>query len=467
MNPELIRNWRLELSPARLALMLVGVVAIALLVVADETPHDAADGLHGWFRVLFYLTAGVWGTRRAAAAITEEVAQGTWDAQRMSAMGPWTLTWGKLFGATAQAWVVGLVCLGLSLAGPALFDPSLLSRHEQVHTAAFDLLLVFGGQAVALASALALLALDRARHAQGATLAQTIALAVGANAFTAAIALAERDTPLNWWGLPLSGSQLALLGLALFALSGVLVAWRLMRQELSHFDLPGSLPWGWLGMSGLGMAYAAGLAGGIDDPTFRHSVGLAAAYGVAAAATYVAILFEPKDPLRLKALNLRWREGKRAETLALLPGWAVTLPLAALCAIALALVGEGLAHELGRQMFDDDSLEQVLRALIQMPLLGLLFILRDLLVAHLVFTRWAGRRPRRAPLMTLTVLLIAYLLLPAILLGLGWQAPRPFLVPALDLGWGIAVGAPLLEIALLAILVWRPWRRPPPRKGQA
>lgn len=466
MNPELLRNLRLELSPARLSLMLVGITAIGLVVVAGETPEDAAGQIHPWFRFLFYLTAGVWGTRRAAGAITEEVAQGTWDAQRMSAMGPWALTWGKLVGATAQAWVVGLACLVVSLPVAASLDPWLFEPGELWQTAVFDLLLVAGAQAIALATALALLRLDRARHAQGATLAQTVALAVGLNVFTAAMALAERDDPLPWWGLPLSGTHLALLGLALFVLSGVVVAWRLMRQELSHFDLPGSLPWGWLGVSAVGMVYAAGLASGIEDFEFRQSLALAAAYGVAVAGLYVSLLLEPKDPVRLKALALRWREGRRAEAIALLPGWAVTLPLAALCALALALIGDRLATELGRDMFDSDSLEQVLRALIQMPLLGLLFVVRDLMIAHLVFTRWAGRRPRRAPLMTLTVLLIAYLLLPSVVLGLDWAAPRPFLLPALDLGWVIAAGAPLFEIALLALLLWRPWRRPA-AKGQA
>src|SRR5262249_13290798 len=53
----------------------------------------------------------VWGTRATADCITEEVRERTWDAQRMSAISPWAMTWGKLLGAASFAWYGGLMAL--------------------------------------------------------------------------------------------------------------------------------------------------------------------------------------------------------------------------------------------------------------------------------------------------------------------------------------------------------------------
>jgi len=41
-----------------------------------------------------------WGARQAAESIADELRNHTWDIQKTSAISPWTLTWGKLFGST-------------------------------------------------------------------------------------------------------------------------------------------------------------------------------------------------------------------------------------------------------------------------------------------------------------------------------------------------------------------------------
>jgi pimeloyl-ACP methyl ester carboxylesterase len=59
--------------------------------------------------LLFGVLTILWGTRLAANSILDEMADKTWDWQRLSILSPWTMTWGKLFGATAFAWYGGLV----------------------------------------------------------------------------------------------------------------------------------------------------------------------------------------------------------------------------------------------------------------------------------------------------------------------------------------------------------------------
>ena len=48
--------------------------------------------------------------------VMEEARDRTWDAQRMSAIGPWAMTWGKLLGAPAFAWYGGLILMLIYLA---------------------------------------------------------------------------------------------------------------------------------------------------------------------------------------------------------------------------------------------------------------------------------------------------------------------------------------------------------------
>ena len=57
------------------------------------------------------LIAYLWGTRRAVNVLADEIAAGTWDGQRMSSIGPWTMAWGKLLGGTAYVWYCALLCL--------------------------------------------------------------------------------------------------------------------------------------------------------------------------------------------------------------------------------------------------------------------------------------------------------------------------------------------------------------------
>ena len=110
MNPELQRNLWLE-APAR---RLIGTAAVAALIfllvwLVDRGRHPQAIVVAG--AVLFVGAALIWAPRDARAAVTDEVYARTWDFQRLSALAPWTLTWGKLVGATARPWLLA----GLSL----------------------------------------------------------------------------------------------------------------------------------------------------------------------------------------------------------------------------------------------------------------------------------------------------------------------------------------------------------------
>ena len=122
MNPELRRNLWLEITTHRLLAMPV-VLGLAFLALAAIDKPNAAEHV-GWLGLGgFVVLTMFWGARLAGNSIIDEITDKTWDWQRLSTLAPWTMTWGKLFGATVFAWYGGLTCLGVFLATPMAAKP--------------------------------------------------------------------------------------------------------------------------------------------------------------------------------------------------------------------------------------------------------------------------------------------------------------------------------------------------------
>jgi hypothetical protein len=129
MNPEFQRNLILELSIHRLiampVILLLVFVATGALAGEDAATYVATGVL--------WLLLVLWGGRLAAETVLGEVAGRTWDAQRMSSIGPWTMSWGKLFGSTVFVWYGALWCV------PAYFWSGQKSFADLVETALLGL----------------------------------------------------------------------------------------------------------------------------------------------------------------------------------------------------------------------------------------------------------------------------------------------------------------------------------------
>ena len=108
LNPEFRRYLWLEISPQRLIAMPAILGAIFFLLWLGGRPELA---LGEWSLGVYLLLVLLWGPRLAASAVVSEVRARTWDWQRMSAVGPWQMTWGKLFGSTIFVWYGGSICL--------------------------------------------------------------------------------------------------------------------------------------------------------------------------------------------------------------------------------------------------------------------------------------------------------------------------------------------------------------------
>jgi len=113
MNPEFKRNCWLEISPMRLILMpmLIGLALMAAISLKHDSVAEItlALSLFG-----FSVLTICWGGVQAIRALSWEFSEGTWDSQRMSALTPWQMTWGKLFGSTLYPWYGGVILLFLA-----------------------------------------------------------------------------------------------------------------------------------------------------------------------------------------------------------------------------------------------------------------------------------------------------------------------------------------------------------------
>src|SRR5215470_10783166 len=108
INPELQRNLWLELSARRLIIIpiIVGIILSPWIVLHTDLGSASDTG-----RWLFDLLVPVWGTWLVANSVVSEIRSRTWDLQRLSALSPWEMLWGKLIGAPIMVWYAGGLCL--------------------------------------------------------------------------------------------------------------------------------------------------------------------------------------------------------------------------------------------------------------------------------------------------------------------------------------------------------------------
>ena len=346
MNPELQRNLWLDATPRKLAFaaaILAGVFAAVWLL--DRGRHAYAVTLAG--SVVFFGAALVWAPRAARATVIDEVRAGSWDFQRLSALTPWEMTWGKLAGATTRPWVAAGG--GLMLAALQLASTSSL-RH-----AAFWVMVALGLAVTLQASGLAtgLLDLRRARangrllsvRAPGLLLLTLALLSLAVLVWARARvgqALGRLElhagtgapaVPISWFGhgfAPLTFSALTLLALAAWAL---IWAWRLMRLELQFVNPP----WAWALFLVSAGVYALGFDPGPDvqSPAAARLSAAALAWGALA---YVAAFAEPADRVRARQFAAALRGRRTARMLSHLPLLALPSLLALLAGLAVALM---------------------------------------------------------------------------------------------------------------------------------
>jgi hypothetical protein len=401
MNPELLRNLWLEASPFRLAL----IAGLLLLVFAAGGVAPAhLMTVPGAALALYWFFAVLWGTRSAALSVVAEIRERTWDGQKLSSIGPWTMVWGKLFGATAANWFGALVCLPFILA-PVWQDDGVGAA--LLYGVILLSLGVFA-QAVALLSSLTLIYRQTGNWRLDTFLCQVagIGAAFAYYSLWSSIRAFEKSgtATLFWWGHEFTLGSFHLVSLLLFLGWALIGCWRAMRSELRFANGP----YVWLAYLAYVAIYSAGfesvigakLQGQFEVPA--GSIPLALAGISLMALTYGMAFLEPKDPVRLRWMGDQVSNGRWYRAFLAADCWMLSYAVTLTAGLGLAALWAGAPPA----------------ALAVLAMLG--FMTRDICI-FLLGRMFAGPKGDFAALGILAAL---YLLLPTLL----WRANAAFLL---------------------------------------
>lgn len=455
INPEFRRNVWVQFNWTRLiaAPLLTLIVCYAFLLITD---HDyrmlqtVAEFIGG------SVIVGLWGTRRAADSLAEEVSGGTWESQRMSGLGAWQMTWGKLLGSAGFVWYCAAIALLVVLWASNRIEATGGIGRPPLQVA-FDLL-IGGLMAQAAAFAIALLLLRKA--AQYRRLTITLAQSCGfllfflivRGGFSAQLTTRFRpgDLPSGASLLPIGGGELDLMrmaGIALACFWIVIASYRLMRAELQYR----TLPWVWtvflvfILVAGTTASKADLLAGKLAFP-FLAFVAL----------TYLSFFADHRDPVRYRWAIQALRERNWFEVVSAIPWWVISYVFAAVCALVIGSSLDGVSLETyGRVTPAIGMLDMGLERLPESLALVMLFTLRDLLVLL-----WLSCSPWRARADVAGIIYVALVYWP--LTAILWIAGMPHLLPVVA---PIATGTfgadfvPIaIELAFALFLFYARWR---------
>jgi hypothetical protein len=450
MNPEFRRNLWLELTPARLGVSVLAVVSLLALAGVRDSGMTA---LSGAAETLFGVVIFLWGGRLAADSVLQEITERTWDTQRMSALGPWQMSWGKLFGAPICAWAASL---------PAL---AVMVWLDGVQQAAIYVLLGVLCHAIALTLSLQSIRKGR-QHGRVKTLFfQFVALLV---VLPFAYLLiwrnywVERES-MSWFSLQIDILSFALISALLFSAWAVLAVYRQMRLELQKPTAPTA----WLAFLVFLLVYQTGLIyGGTSavDTALRDlsdlklkdatpfSLTLFTAGMLLSALVYLAIFTEAKSMIGLRQVWDGLRRGDWRRLWLHFPRWAITLKFAAIATILIVLfIDLPASAQATDSQFD------------RLVIASFLFLLRNVGIVLLCnFMARSGRGDLAA-----IILLIVLSVIAPLIFGGASPVVASLFWPPLDGSWAMTLIPVLAQLVLVGGLLIRVWLQAEKQRNSA
>jgi hypothetical protein len=404
-------------------------MVFALVHAASDNPATNVAVAAAWIAGLLL---GGWGVRNAGDCVLEEVRARTWDAQRLSAIGPWAMTWSKLLGSVSFAWYGGLMALAVLLAysprGWPLSAPKVAA-------------MIFAGSVLAQAGAcLAGLAAARKGMARRGGIGLWLLIVLFVMVGPGVGLTLDREEGWQWWGLVYAPSTFALVSAVCFAAWAIFGLYRAMCTELQVR----TTPWAFASFILFLIAYMAGfwVVPDAPDQSVLHALVLSGVV-VASTVTYLQLCSEETGIIVARRVQVRIVRGEWRRALEELPCWPVAYAVTAAASVTAALV---LPYSVG---------DEGLRRLFTAPIPVFLLMTRD--VGIFLFFAFA-RQPRRVAAAAVFYLAMFYGVIPGLFTAVGWGGAAQLVLPPLIPSPGTAIAVAAVHAgAAIALLGWR-WR---------
>ena len=423
LNPEFQRQLSLEFSQARLmgVPLILGVI-FALTYLVDD--YHFATVTAQTALGLFLLIISFWGARQAVDSVLDEQRSHTWDTQRLSALDPWTMVCGKLFGSTLVVWYGGLICLLMyGLAAKTVGNFFWVCSYA----------IISGLLVQSISLLLSLLALRKEKINSNSVitgLAILSAFFIGSWIMPLSIeSEATQSIAADWYGLHTTAQFLTFVSIS-FALFWCMVGnYRLMAQELRIR----TMPWVWGAFALFLIIYSGGF---IPAERFGGSF-YVMAFSICLLLSYLVVFSEPHEPMRIKRLFTYIAQKNWQRSAEELPLWCITFVLA--CILTLPLSFADLA--------DVDKFHLY-------PLSILLLLLRDIGI-FLYFNY--GKNPQRAFSLTLLAMLLLYGVFPGIFAAAKLEGMVALFFPLIAPNVALATVFSMLQSGVVWYLLYLRW----------
>ncbi len=436
MSWEFRRNLWIQLTPHRL--IATSIVLGVVFLTADRI------GALRWVSAgVFFLFAGFWGTRRAADSIMEEVIGGTWQNQRMSAVGAWPMAWGKLFGATAFAWY-GAGIAWIVRAYADFSDAPLRVRFDAVEHIDLIAMLVFAVLAQAMSLLVALIQMRRRRRGRHMTVG--IGQIAGLMVLIPFLDRWSSERVMEWYGNAIPAWSFLNLSALAFLFWAMVAIHQLMRAELQYRDMTLRVP----AFAVFLMTYLSGFVDIGLAPEIYRAVVLQVAGTAALLLYYAALLAAPGEPVALLRLMRALRAGDWKLIGELAPSW---LPAGLIfAAVAIAVIVNALASPVTLPKLGFWWLRYAIDSYASWVAAILVFAARD---AGIVLLFAIGKRPERADVNSIVSLAVLHGLLPWTWLAFQSPSLAGLTSPVPGASTALMLVAALAQLLLLGVLLNR------------
>jgi hypothetical protein len=441
-NAEFRKNLWLELSFSRLILMplILGAVFFITYLQSDGI-NDFMKSLRIASMVSLCILAFAWGGKMVAESVTGEFNEGTWDFQRMSAVGAWEMASGKLFGSAIYPWY------GSLFSACAYLVSAFFLEHTLWHLKALIIVILGAVMIHAAVLSLSLMGIRKNQgrgkiNSSGYVMASIVMLAFLGPALVSASS--KNNVAMAWYSITLPFLDFILYSTLFFLMWALIGLYRNMRVELQQVNGP----WMWTLFLLSLMLYASGLTanmkneGGMEQFVF----GLWISYIIGAAMTYFMAFIEPKDMVDFRVLLDKLKRAQWRDAGEHFPVWFISLVFSiALCGMIIFVTALGWIDKFEKHLL--------------MPGLWffntLLFMLRDL--SMLIYVNLSKNRSPRADVAVMIYLLILYLLIPLMVKMANMESLLPMFIPIFERNILNGTLPILFQAVFMILLVFNQW----------